>query len=327
MLSTPVKWAFAAMRLQEQFQAAIRTANYSYATEKAYWHWVRQFIFFHQMKHPGEMEGDHVSRFLTHVVTRRHVSVSTQKQALSALVFLYRNVLGREKFSIDNWSRSRRPKKLPVVFSKEEAEQVIAQLSGNALVAALLMYGSGLRLMEAMRLRVKDVDFGRKELIVREGKGGKDRMTVLPAKVVPLLQNQIDNTRKLHDEAVARGLTHVHLPGALAVKYPNAGMELAWQYVFSSKQVTRDPRTGQLGRHHLNERNVQRMVRIAIHKAGIAKQASCHTFRHSFATHMLENGYDIRTVQELLGHANVNTTMIYTHVLNRGGRGVVSPLD
>lgn len=315
------------MRLQQQFQQAIRTINYSYSTEKAYWSWIRQYLKFHKMKHPASMNGESISEFLSYLVMKRHVSASTQQQALSALVFLYRNVLQREELIINEWSRSKRPKKLPVVFSRTEAELVLSHLTGTPLLISQLMYGAGMRLMEAIRLRVKDVDFDRNEITVREGKGGKDRMTVLPQKVIPNLKKHIEHSAILHQKALAEDICHVHLPGALDKKYPNAGKELAWQFIFASEQISQDPRTGKSGRHHINERHIQRCVKAAIYKSGIQKHASCHTFRHSFATHMLEGGYDIRTVQELLGHANVNTTMIYTHVLNRGGRGVRSPVD
>ncbi len=279
------------------------------------------------MRHPDTMGGDEIAQFLTYLVIKRHVAVNTQQQALSALAFLYRKVLNREELVIDEWTLARRQKRLPVVFSREEAGRAISHLQGSPLLVTLLMYGAGLRLKEALRLRVKDIDFGRNEITVREGKGGKDRMTLLPQKAVPFLQTHIDQSRLLHQKALEAGVVFVHLPGALAKKYPNAGKQLAWQYIFASNQLSQDPITGNTGRHHIHPRSVQKAVKQAIIKAGINKHASCHTFRHSFATHLLEGGYDIRTVQELLGHANVNTTMIYTHVLNRGGRGVQSPVD
>ncbi len=310
-----------------QFQQAIRAVNYAYATEKAYWSWIRQYLKFHKMKHPASMGGEQISEFLSYLVMKRHVSVNTQQQALSAIVFLYRNVLQKEELIINEWSHSRRPKKLPVVFSHSEAELVLSHLEGTPLLISQLMYGSGLRLMEAIRIRVKDVDFDRNEITVRAGKGGKDRVTILPQKVICPLKRHIEYSAVLHQKALADDVCYVHLPDALARKYPNAGKELAWQYIFASNQLSHDPRSGKVGRHHINERQIQRNVKAAILKSGINKHASCHTFRHSFATHLLEGGYDIRTVQELLGHANVNTTMIYTHVLNRGGRGVKSPVD
>ncbi len=315
------------MRLQEKFQIVIRSANYSLATERSYWAWIKKFIQFHNMKHPDALTGEDVANFLTYLVMKRHVAVSTQQQALSALVFLYKQVLGHENVTISDWLNARRPKKLPVVLSIDETHSIMAHLTGTSLLVAQLMYGAGLRIKETVRLRVKDVDFGRKEITVRHGKGGKDRMTLLPNVAVAGLKQHIEQSRLLHEKALSEGVTFVHLPNALARKYPNAGRELAWQYIFSSSQLTTDPRTGKTGRHHLNERNIQKYVKTAVKKAGVNKHASCHTFRHSFATHLLESGYDIRTVQELLGHANVNTTMIYTHVLNRGGRAVLSPAD
>ncbi|MGI9281342.1 MAG: integron integrase [Endozoicomonas sp.] len=315
------------MRLQEQFLIAIRTSNYSLSTERAYWSWIRQFLSYHNMRHPQEMGGAEISQFLSHLVMSRNVAVNTQQQALSALVYLFRDVLNRDNLVVNHWKNAKRPKKLPVVFSILEAKKVMSHLKGTAHLVVLLMYGAGLRLKEALRLRVKDVDFGRSEITVREGKGSKDRVTLLPEKAVAALQEHSEHSSFLHNKAMKQGVCFVHMPGALAKKYPHAGKELAWQYVFASSQLSQDPRSGQVGRHHINERGIQRSVKDAIKKAGIHKHASCHTFRHSFATHLLESGYDIRTVQELLGHANVNTTMIYTHVLNRGGRGVKSPVD
>lgn len=315
------------MRLQQEFIEAIRLSNYSLATERTYWVWVRQYLHFHHMRHPSEMGGPEISQFLSHLVLQKNVAVNTQKQALSALVFLYKQVLKFEEVDISAWQTSKKPKTLPVVFSKQEANQVLAHLTDSPLLAALLMYGAGLRLQETLRLRVKDIDFGRGEITVRQGKGNKDRLTMLPNKAIPMLHSHIEHSQRLHEKALAEGISFVHLPNALAKKYPNAGKELAWQYLFSSETLTKDPRSGNIGRHHLNPRTIQRGVKEAIRKAKIHKHASCHTFRHSFATHLLESGYDIRTVQELLGHADVNTTMIYTHVLNKGGRGVISPAD
>jgi integron integrase len=315
------------MRLQQQFIEAIRLSNYSLATERTYWVWVRQYLHFHHMRHPAEMGGHEISQFLSHLVLDKNVAINTQKQALSALVFLYKQVLKFEEIDISAWQSAKKPKTLPVVFSKQEANQVIAFLTDSILLSALLMYGAGLRLQETLRLRVKDIDFGRKEITVRQGKGNKDRVTMLPERAIPMLHAHIEESQRLHEKALAQGICFVHLPNALAKKYPNAGKELAWQYLFASDMLSKDPRSGNMGRHHLNPRTIQRGVKEAIKKSGINKHASCHTFRHSFATHLLESGYDIRTVQELLGHADVNTTMIYTHVLNKGGRGVISPAD
>jgi len=315
------------MRLQQEFNEAVRLANYSLATERSYWAWVRQFLHFHHMRHPSEMGGHEISQFLSHLVLDKNVAINTQKQALNALVFLYKQVLKNETIDVSAWQSAKKPKTLPVVFSRQEANLVLSQLSGSPLLASLLMYGSGLRLQETLRLRVKDIDFGRGEITVRSGKGNKDRLTMLPEKAASLLRSHIEPSQLLHEKALAEGISFVHLPNALAKKYPNANKELAWQYLFASETLSKDPRTGNIGRHHLNPRTVQKSVKSAIKKAKINKHASCHTFRHSFATHLLESGYDIRTVQELLGHADVNTTMIYTHVLNKGGRGVISPVD
>lgn len=315
------------MRLQQQFIETVRRANYSLATERTYWSWIRQFLHFHNMRHPAEMGAAEINQFLSHLVLQKNVAISTQRLALNALIFLYKRVLLIEDINLDDWVKARKPKKLPVVFSREEANRVIANLTSSPLLASLLMYGAGLRLQETLRLRVKDVDFGRGEILVREGKGNKDRITMLPERAVTLLHSHIEECQRLHDKALAENICFVHLPGALAKKYPNASKELAWQYIFASETISKDPRSGNLGRHHLHPRTIQKAVKIAIGKAGIHKHASCHTFRHSFATHLLESGYDIRTVQELLGHADVNTTMIYTHVLNKGGRGVISPAD
>ncbi len=315
------------MRLQQQFIETVRRANYSLATERTYWSWIRQFLHFHKMRHPAEMGAIEIAQFLSHLVLQKNVAVSTQQLALNALMFLYKRVLLIEEINLDDWVNARKPKKLPVVFSREEANRVLSNLTSSPLLASLLMYGAGLRLQETLRLRVKDIDFGRGEILVREGKGNKDRVTMLPERATPLLHSHIDECQRLHEKALAENICFVHLPGALAKKYPNAGKELAWQYIFASDSISKDPRSGNMGRHHLNPRSIQKAVKIAIHKAGIHKHASCHTLRHSFATHLLERGYDIRTVQELLGHANVNTTMIYTHVLNKGGRGVISPVD
>ncbi len=315
------------MRLQQQFIETIRLANYSLATERTYWGWIRQYLFFHNMRGAAEMGQAEIVQFLSHLALQKNVAISTQQLALNSVIFLYKRVLGVENITLDDWVNARKPKKLPVVFSRDEANKVIANLSGPALLASLLMYGAGLRLQETLRLRVKDIDFGRNEITVREGKGNKDRITMLPERCVSLLHSQIEECQRLHNKALAKGVHFVHLPGALAKKYPNAGKELAWQYLFSSDGISKDPRSGLMGRHHLHPRTIQKAVKFSLKKARIHKHASCHTFRHSFATHLLERGYDIRTVQELLGHANVNTTMIYTHVLNKGGRGVISPAD
>ena len=276
------------MRLQERVQIAIRSAGYSLSTERSYWDWIKRFIKFHKLRHPDILTGDDVRDFLTHLVMKKHVAVSTQQQELSALVFLYKQVLGRDSFTISDWQKSKRPKKLPVVFSLTEANSVLSYLKGTPLLVAQLMYGAGLRLKEALRLRVQDVDFGRMEITVRHGKGGKDRMTLLPKASVEALRVQIESSRLLHQKALEEGTCFVHLPHALARKYPNAGRELAWQYIFASTQLSKDPRTGNVGRHHIHERGIQSAVKHAVRRAGVNKNASCHTFRHSFATHLLE---------------------------------------
>ncbi len=268
-----------------------------------------------------------VERFLSALANADHVAASTQNQALAALLFLYRQVLGIELSWMENIQRAKRPVRLPVVLSRDEVAALLNQMGGVTWLAAALLYGSGLRLMECLRLRVKDVDLVRREITVRQGKGGKDRRTMLPAMVVDRLQEQLAEARRIHERDLAAGFGEVSLPDALVRKYPNAGWEWAWQYVFPAGKRGVDPRGGQIRRHHLDESAVQRAVKRAVQQAGIDKPASCHTLRHSFATHLLEAGQDIRTIQELLGHKDVATTQIYTHVLNRGGNGVVSPLD
>jgi integron integrase len=270
---------------------------------------------------------DEIRQFLSHLATVGNVSASTQNQALSALLFLYREVLGVDLPFIDGIERARRPVRVPVVLTRHEANEILSHLSSPYNLMAGLLYGSGLRLMECARLRVKDVDFGYQQITVRDGKGKKDRRTVLPESLSEPLKDQLIRTKLLHQEALQKGYGRVYLPYALERKYPNAAAEWIWQWVFPANRLSVDPRSGQLRRHHVSEDMLQREVKRAVQWAGVAKRVSCHTFRHSFATHLLEDGYDIRTVQELLGHKDVSTTQIYTHVLNRGGRGVRSPLD
>ena len=313
-------------RLQETFQRKMRAAHYALNTERSYWNWIRRYLLFHHMRHPKDMGAGEVMMFLSHLATHERVAGSTQKQALSALVFLYEKVLGKN-IEIEDWVRPRKSKRLPVVFTVDEVRRVLANMEGLALTAAQLMYGSGMRVMEVLRLRLKDVDFGRKEITIRQGKGAKDRVTMLPALAEQGLHEAIERAKALHQVALAEGVDFVHMPNQLAKKYPSAGKQLPWQYIFASERLSIDPITGRRGRHHMDEGLVRKPVKQAILAAQIYKHASCHTFRHSFATHLLERGQDIRTVQELLGHSNVNTTMIYTHVLNRGGKGVMSPLD
>jgi len=314
-------------RLLDRVRERIRVKHYSIRTERAYVHWIRSFILYHGKRHPQEMGRVEVERFLSHLAVDRSVAPSTQNQALSAILFLYKEVLEIELEWLQEVTRARQRERLPVVLTRDECRAVLARIDGELGLMARLLYGSGLRLMECVRLRVKDVDLARRQLFVRQGKGGKDRVTVLAAGVVDPLSRQIERVRSIHEQDLSRGFGGVYLPNALDRKYPRAPFEFGWQYVFPSSRLAKDPRSDRVGRHHRHEKSLQRAVKKAVRAAGIDKPASCHTFRHSFATQLLEAGYDIRTVQELLGHTNVNTTMIYTHVLNRGGRGVLSPLD
>lgn len=314
-------------KLLDQVSDAIRVKHYSIRTEEAYVAWIRRFILFHDKRHPKNMGGPEIEAFLTHLAVEGHVAASTQNQALSALLFLYRDVLKKElDYPIDA-VRAKRPAHLPAVLTKEETRRVIAQLSGIYQLLAKLLYGSGLRLLECLRLRVKDLDFARRAMIVRDTKGDEDRVTMLPDSLIEPLKEHLQRVKRLHQEDLAKGYGAVYLPDALDRKFPNASREWIWQYVFPSDQLSTDPRSGVTRRHHLDESGLQKAVRQAAAAAGIDKRVTCHTFRHSFATHLLENHYDIRTVQELLGHKDVKTTMIYTHVLQRGGLAVRSPLD
>ncbi|HJU08546.1 MAG TPA: integron integrase [Rhodanobacteraceae bacterium] len=314
-------------KLLDQLRARMRRLGLSVRTEEAYVGWVRRFILANDKRHPRELGARQVESFLTHLATRAHVSASTQNQALSALLFLYREVLQQELPWMDDIRRAKRPERLPVVLSREEVAALLAEMTGVSWLMASLLYGSGLRLMECVRLRVQDVDFLRREIVVRHGKGGKDRRTMLPAMLIEPLQNQFAEARRIHERDLRAGFGEVWLPDALARKYPNAAREWSWQYLFPASTRSTDPRSGIVRRHHLDESVLQRAVKTAVRRARIAKPATCHTLRHSFATHLIEDGYDIRTVQELLGHKDVSTTQIYTHVLNRGGLGVYSPLD
>lgn len=317
----------AKLSLLEQVRHQIRLKHYSIRTEDAYLQTIRRFILFHRKRHPKEMGAEEIKQYLSHLATEGQVASSTQNQALSALLFLYREVLGVKVESLDGVVRAKRPARLPTVLTRQEVKRILLNLSGTQRLMAGLLYGSGLRLMECVRLRVKDVDFGYRQITVRNGKGQKDRRTILPASLMKPLKVHLEGVAMLHREDLARGMGRVYLPHALENKYQNASAEWAWQWVFPSNRISTDPRTGQTRRHHISEDTLQRAVRMAVASAGVAKKASCHTLRHSFATHLLEAGYDIRTIQELLGHADISTTMIYTHVLNRGGRGVVSPLE
>ena len=310
----------------DEVRAAIRVRHYSIRTEQAYLDWTRRFILFHGKRHPRDMGEREVAAFLTHLAVERRVAAATQKQALNALVFLYKRVLERPLGDIEGVAPASRPPKLPVVLTTDEIGRVLASLSGVYWLIACLQYGSGLRLMESVRLRVKDLDFEHRAVVVRGGKGNKDRVVTLPDELVEPLRRQLAHRRNLFEQDLSAGVGSVYLPHALARKYPNAAHEWGWQYVFPADHVSTDPRSGARRRHHVGETAVQKAVRRALRKAGIERPASCHTLRHSFATHLLERGADIRTVQEQLGHADVRTTQIYTHVIERGGRGVRSPL-
>jgi integron integrase len=317
----------AAPKLLDQVRGALRLRHYSPRTEEAYVSWIRRFILFHRKRHPREMGATEVSVFLSSLAVRDRVSASTQNQALSALVFLYREVLQVPLRHIDAVPRARTPGRLPVVLSRDEISRVLPRLDGTMWLVAALLYGAGLRLQECLQLRVKDIDFDRRQILVRRGKGQKDRATILPAMAVERLRGHLSDVKKIHDADLAAGLGRVVLPFALDRTYPHAAAGWAWQFVFPAARICRDPRWGPPSWYHLHESAVQRAVTEAVRRSGVTKRVSCHTFRHSFATHLLEDGYDIRTVQELLGHADVSTTMIYTHVLNRGALGVRSPAD
>jgi integron integrase len=311
----------------ELLSRTIRARHYSRRTEEAYKRWIRRFILFNGKRHPLDLSERDVTRFLSHLAVERKVSASTQNQALSAILFLYREVLRIDLCWMDGIVRAKRPQRLPVVLTHDEVRELLRNLRGAPLLMASLLYGSGLRLLECARLRIKDVDFSRGEITVRNGKGSKDRVTLLPSRLKNPLADHIARVRSQHGRDLLRGRGSVELPDALSYKYPAASREWAWQWVFPAKRFYRDRVTGDYRRHHLHETVLQRAVKEAVRAAGIAKHATCHTLRHSFATRLLEKGYDIRTIQELLGHRDVSTTMIYTHVLNRGGRGVRSPLD
>lgn len=315
-------------RLLDRVRARLRFKHYSMRTETAYLGWVKRYIYFHGKRHPAEMGRSELEAFLSSLAVERNVSAATQNQALSALLFLYREVLEIELPWLDNVTRAKKPARLPTVLTREETVALLDGIDeGEIKLIVRLLYGSGLRLLEGLRLRVKDVDLSRRELIVRDGKGGKDRVTMIATQLVEPLRLRIAGRKQLHDEDLAVGRGNVWLPDALALKYPAASRAFGWQYVFPAAGHSRDSRCGAIRRHHVDEKRVQRAVKAAAARAGIVKPVSPHTLRHSFATHLLEAGYDIRTVQELLGHSDVSTTMIYTHVLNRGGRGVASPLD
>jgi integron integrase len=314
-------------KLLDQVRYQLRLKHYSIRTEQSYMAWIRRFIVFHGNKHPRKMGKLEIEAFLTDLAIRRKVSASTQNQALNSLLFLYRDVLGIQTEYDINAVRARKPRRLPVVMTPDEVSQVLYHLEGTHQLMARILYGSGLRLMEVLRLRIKDIDFQRNEILVRDGKGAKDRVTVLPESLKPDLQKHIQRVKRVYQADLQKGFPGVSLPQALNQKYPNASREWPWQFVFPAPRLSIDPRTGRKLRHHLHESSLQKAVKQAAELAGMTKPISCHTFRHSFATHLLESGHDIRTVQELLGHKDVSTTMIYTHVLNRGPMAIKSPLD
>ncbi|PKO49046.1 MAG: integron integrase [Betaproteobacteria bacterium HGW-Betaproteobacteria-4] len=314
-------------RLLDQVRARICVLHYSRSTEKTYIHWILDFIRFSDRRHPKDMGAQEVEAYLSHLATDRDVAGGTQNQAMHAILFLYKQVLGIDLPWLDGVTRAKESKRIPTVLTQSETRALLDQTSGLPGLVIRLLYGTGMRLMEGLRLRVKDIDFHGRAITVRAGKGDKDRIVPLPECLIEPLKARLDERRKMHDVDLAKGMADVELPHALERKYRNAGKEFGWQYIFAAADYSTDPRTGVIRRHHLHEKTIQRHVKEAARRAGILKPTHPHTLRHSFATHLLESGADIRTVQELLGHADVSTTMIYTHVLNRGGRGVISPLD
>lgn len=326
-MSPPIRPAAGGPKLLDRMRLAIRTRHYSRRTEEAYLMWVKRYIRFHGLRHPGELQPSAVAQFLSHLANESNVSASTQSQALSALLFLYRDILEKDFGWLEGVVRAKRPKRLPVVLSAQEVSALLAELKGAQWLMANLLYGAGLRLLEACTLRVKDVDLGQRQLTVRGGKGGRDRITLLPDIIVEPLTAHLEKVAAAHYRDLEAGCGRVVLPHQLAAKYPNADQEWIWQWVFPASRLYWDAGKEVWRRHHTHESVLQRAVRGAADRAKIPKRVSCHTLRHSFATHLLEDGYDIRTVQELLGHKDVSTTMIYTHVLTRGGRGVRSPAD
>lgn len=314
-------------KLLDRVRETLRLKNYSYRTEQAYTSWIKRYIFFHNLKHPEDLTEREIESFLTYLAVQKNVAPSTQNQALAALQFLYTQVL---RLPLDEEILplpAKRPKRLPVVLSRQETRSILNELSGTYLLICQLLYGCGLRVTECLTLRVQDLDFDRHDITIRSGKGGKDRRTMMPEVVHQPLIRHLDGVKLAHEKASAEGSGTVELPRSLARKYPRAASEWKWQYVFPASNPSRDPRSGVFRRHHLHPSGLRRAVRACARQAGVIKHVTPHVFRHSFATHLLEDGYDIRTVQELLGHADVKTTMVYTHVLNKGGKGVISPLD
>jgi len=326
-VAEPAPAGGAGPKLLERLHEAICVRHLSHRTEEAYRYWIKRYLFFHRLRHPQEMGEAEINAFLSHLAVQEKVSASTQNQALSALLFLYRHILKREIGDLGQVIRAKRPRRLPVVMTRDEVQAVLGNLSRDKWLMAALLYGAGLRLMECLRLRVQDIDFTRHEITVRDGKGAKDRITMLPESPSTPLRDHLKRVHALHEKDLDEGWGRVQLPSALDRKYPNAPAEWRWQWVFPQEKRWKNTKTGEQGRHHIHETLLQRAVKEAVRKAGIVKHVGCHTFRHSFATHLLEAGYDIRTIQELLGHKDVTTTMIYTHVLNKGGHGVRSPMD
>ena len=314
-------------RLLDQVRGKIRLKHYSIRTEQAYTDWIKRYILHFDKQHPKDLGAAEVEQFLTYLAVQGNVAASTQNQAKSALLFLYKEVLGTALPWLDEVEQAKTSKRLPVVLTQDEVAKILLQLSGTHHLIVSLLYGTGMRILEVLRLRVKDVDFARKEILIRDGKGYKDRVTMLPISLTVPLKTHLDKVKALHAADLENGFGRVYMPMALDKKYPSAGIDWAWQYIFPSGKLSVDPRSGDTRRHHVQDQAIQRAVRQAVMDAGISKHATPHTMRHSFATHLLEGGYDIRTVQELLGHSDVATTMIYTHVLSKGGRGVSSPLD
>lgn len=314
-------------RLLDQIRDLMTMRNYSPSTIKTYTHWIRFYILFHGKQHPIDLGADHLRDFLNYLVKERRLSASTQNQALNALVFLYKQVLHIDLGPIGKTMRAKRTRRIPDVLTRQEVQSVLHFMAGTPKLVASLLYGAGLRLMDAVQLRVKDLDFEKKEITIRYGKGGKDRRSMIPEVLIPHLQAHLQQVRQLHERDLMEGFGQAPLPNALTRKYPNADREWGWQWVFPATSRYQAPGDQTWRRHHLHESCIQKAVRSAARRTGIPKRVGCHTFRHSFATHLLEEGYDIRTVQELLGHKDVKTTMIYTHVLNKGGLGVKSPLD
>jgi integron integrase len=326
-LRNPVHQDASKLRLLDQVRNCIRRRHYSIRTEQSYIDWIKRYIFFHNKQHPEILNENHITEFLNDLAVQKKVASSTQNQALCALIFLYRHVLNKDLSEFKNLVYAKRPAKLPVVFTRGEIRNILLQLDGVTWIMGQMLYGAGLRVMECIRLRVKDVDFGYRQIVVRDGKGRKDRITMLPYILAEELKRHLQKVKIIHERDLKAGFGTVYLPYALERKYKNANRSWAWQYVFPASRRSIDPRSGVEQRHHISEKVLQRAIKKAIKVSDITKPGSCHSMRHSFATHLLEDGYDIRTVQELLGHKDVSTTMIYTHVLNRGGKGVQSPSD